>query len=76
MSLFSIKKEVKDEVDGEEPEKKPKLESNSVIKRQNKLMFQYRDELSKIPQPRKNLLPLLEYNDQEIPVGVESVRHR
>lgn len=69
---------VKDEVDGAPEEKKIKTETNSdstkgdksleaLMKKQNKLMYKYRDGLKTLT--RNQLAKLLEYNGQDDPVG-------
>ncbi|CAH1168782.1 unnamed protein product [Phyllotreta striolata] len=59
------------------PEKKLKTEDEvdgideNEYRKQNKIMFEYRDELAKIPH--KDLLILLEYNKQEVPTGKDTI---
>jgi hypothetical protein len=62
-----------DETDGPSPSKKTKSnKEDNAIKQQNKLIYKYRDQLKK--ELRKiELQELLEYNDQDIPVGDERV---
>lgn len=70
-----IKKE-EDEADGPSPPKKVKEDPNAEErKKQNKLMFKYRDSL-KNELSKKDMSALLEYNDQEIPVGEEVMLDR
>lgn len=59
--------------------KKPKLEDTvdgnpdeAIMKEQNKIMFRYRDKL-KNGLSKEELVELLQYNKQEIPVGSERV---
>lgn len=65
--LFRVKKEE----NGEEEEKKPKLDSQEVYIQQNKNIYLYRDFLKTLG--RKELHLLLEFNGQQIPVGIETV---
>ena len=72
------RKSTKDEVDGATPAKKIKSEKvdskeEAEMKKQNKVMFEYRDQLKSQLQ-KKDLQELLEYNDQDIPPGHEKVR--
>lgn len=71
---------VKDEVDGAPPEKKIKSEKKEIktetlsvdenlLKKQNKLMFKYRDQLKNLS--KKELTDLLVYNNQDDPVGTD-----
>jgi len=60
-----------DEADGPTPSKKVKSDKEDAIKKQNKLMYKYRDQLKKVL--KKDLQYLLEYNDQDIPSGEERV---
>lgn len=53
--------------------KKIKTEDEEAMRKQNKIMFKYRDELSKILK-KKQLSCLLEYNDQLLPEGESRVR--
>ncbi len=55
-----IKKEEKDEKQTEE------------IKKQNKILFKYRDQLESLS--KQDLQILLEFNDQQIPSGVSEVK--
>lgn len=69
-----IKKEPIDEIDGPSDAKKIKKEESSIektLKSQNKLLFGNRDKLKALP--KSGLTTLLEYNQQEIPSGVENV---
>lgn len=73
-------KVVKDEVDGQTPAKKIKSEEmtgeeDEAMKKQNKIMFKYRDQL-KERLKKKELQELLEYNDQEVPTGPEKMLDR
>jgi hypothetical protein len=53
--------------------KKPKVEDNSsIVKKQNQKMYRYRDLLKTLP--KKELVELLEENEQEVPPGTETVR--
>ena len=61
-----------DEADGPTPSKKIKSDKEDAIKKQNKLMYKYRDQLKKVLK-KKDLQYLLEYNDQDIPSGEEPV---
>jgi poly [ADP-ribose] polymerase len=61
-----------DEPDGPSPSKKMKSDKEDAIKKQNNLMYKYRDQLKKILK-KKDLQYLLEYNDQDIPSGEERV---
>lgn len=61
-----------DETDGPTPSKKMKSDKEDAIKKQNKLMYKYRDQLKKALK-KKDLQYLLEYNDQDIPPGEERV---
>lgn len=71
-------RKIKDEVDGAAPAKKIKSEKvgsdeENEMKKQNKIMFDYRDQL-KNQLKKKELQELLEYNGQEVPVGPEKVQ--
>lgn len=68
---MTVKKEESDELDSVEPPKKPKKEDGGIIRKQNEEIFRYRDQLKALP--KKNLQTLLEYNDQHVPAGTESV---
>lgn len=75
--VLPYRKTVKDDVDGPTPAKKVKTESLSkeeeeAMKKQNKIMFGYRDNL-KAQLKKKDLVRLLEYNDQGVPAGPEQV---
>jgi uncharacterized protein with gpF-like domain len=61
-----------DEADGPTPSKKIKSDKEDAIKKQNKIIYKYRDQLKKVLK-RKDLQYLLEYNDQDIPSGEERV---
>ena len=61
-----------DEADGPTPSKKIKSDKEDAIKKQNKLMYKYRDQLKNVLK-RKDLQYLLEYNDQDIPPGEDRV---
>lgn len=65
--IYSIKKEEPDE----EPAKKIKVESSSIVKEQNTKMYKYRDFLKTLP--KKELQQLLIKNKQEVPPGTENV---
>lgn len=72
-----IKKEPIDEIDGPSDAKKIKKEESSIektLKSQNKLLFGNRDKLKALP--KSGLTTLLEYNQQEIPSGVENMLDR
>lgn len=83
--LFIFRPKIKeektnDEADGAPSVKKIKKEEKSLpkdkdlqdlMKKQNKLMFKYRDELKKLT--RTQMSSLLEYNDQDDPVGADRV---
>ncbi|XP_065202113.1 poly [ADP-ribose] polymerase [Planococcus citri] len=73
MEPIKVKKEESD-VDGVEPPKKPKIESDNVMKQQNQMMFYYRDHLKLLQ--KKHLTALLEYNNQQVPAGTESMCDR
>jgi hypothetical protein len=62
-----------DEADGPSQSKKTKSsKEDAVVKVQSKLMYKYRDQLKK--QLRKSeMQDLLEFNDQDVPVGEERV---
>ena len=61
-----------DEADGPTPSKKMKSDKEDAIKEQNKLMYEYRDQLKK--EVRKQWLEhLLKHNDQHVPSGEERV---
>lgn len=62
---------VKKEENGEEDEKKPRLDGQEMYIKQNKQIYFYRDLLK--PLVRKELHLLLEYNGQQIPTGIDSV---
>lgn len=47
-------------------------EDDIIYKRQNKLMFKYRDQL-KNNLNKNELTELLAFNRQEVPVGIEEV---
>jgi len=61
-----------DEADGPTPSKKMKSNKEEAIKKQNKLMYKYRDQL-KEEVTKKWLEHLLKYNDQHVPSGEERV---
>ena len=61
-----------DEADGPTPSKKMKSDEEDAIKKQNKLMYKYRDQLKNVLK-KKDLQYLLEYNDQDIPSGEDRV---
>ncbi|PNF21175.1 Poly [ADP-ribose] polymerase [Cryptotermes secundus] len=63
-----------DETDGPSPSKKTKS-SNAAIREQSKIMYKYRDQLKKELR-KSDLQDLLEYNDQEVPVGEERMLDR
>ncbi|XP_047097726.1 LOW QUALITY PROTEIN: poly [ADP-ribose] polymerase [Schistocerca piceifrons] len=73
-----IKKEPTDQTDGPSEAKKIKKEDDQLekeLKAQNKIMFGYRDKLkNELKKPQ--LTQLLEYNDQEVPVGTEPMLDR
>ncbi|CAH0393176.1 unnamed protein product [Bemisia tabaci] len=76
---LKIKAEVKDEVDAEVPAKKikedPEVKGNlEAMKKQNKLIFAYRDNLKSLT--KKELTALLEHNEQGIPEGTERILDR
>ena len=78
MSVFRPVK-ADDEADsGVSPAKKSKQSAvdeekeKKEMKKQNELMFKYRDNLKDLS--KSELHDLLEYNDQEIPEGEERVR--
>lgn len=56
--------------------KKPKKEEPSpdeeAIKKQNDIMFKYRDKLKNLS--KRELQDLLEHNSQKLPEGIERVR--
>jgi hypothetical protein len=62
-----------DEADGPSPSKKTKpSKEDAAVKEQSKLMYKYRDQLKK--ELRKSeMQDLLEYNEQDVPVGEERV---
>lgn len=77
MKHFIYRKAVKDEVDGATPAKKiksEKVDQEDVegIKKQNKIMFLYRDQL-KEQLKKKELEALLLHNSQAVPAGQEQV---
>jgi hypothetical protein len=62
-----------DEADGPSPSKKTKSsKEDAAIKEQSKLMYKYRDQLKKELR-KSDLQDLLEFNDQDLPVGEERV---
>ncbi|XP_071539623.1 poly [ADP-ribose] polymerase 1 [Panulirus ornatus] len=61
-----VKRKGEDEPDS--APKKMKTEDEEAMRMQNKIMFKYRDELSKILK-KKQLSCILEYNDQLLPEG-------
>ncbi|GLH03003.1 Poly [ADP-ribose] polymerase [Gryllus bimaculatus] len=71
-----IKKEETDEADGPSEPKKAKEDPDvEKRKKQNKLMFKFRDNLKK-HLSKKELSLLLEHNNQEIPSGEERMLDR
>lgn len=66
-----MKKEESDDVDGTNPPKKPKIEDDNVMRKQNQSIYRYRDQLKALT--KKHLIALLEYNNQQIPSGIDSV---
>ncbi|KAK7863506.1 hypothetical protein R5R35_009060 [Gryllus longicercus] len=71
-----IKKEETDEADGPSEPKKAKEDPDAEKrKKQNKLMFKFRDNLKKHLN-KKELSLLLEHNNQEIPSGEERMLDR
>lgn len=62
---------VKKEENGEEEVKKPKLDGREVYKKQNQLLYKYRDTLK--PLNRNEYALIFEYNGQKVPVGDEVV---
>jgi hypothetical protein len=62
-----------DEADGPSPSKKTKSsKEDAAVKEQSKLIYKYRDQLKK--ELRKSeMQDLLEYNEQDVPVGEERV---
>ena len=78
-TLFYRKHKIEeDSVDGAGPSKKIKKEDDTEekekkeeIKKQNKIMYKYRDELEQLS--KQELKSLLEFNDQQIPPGKSEV---
>jgi len=66
------KEEPADEADGPSPSKKMKSDKEDAIKKQNKLMYKYRDQLKNVLK-KKDLQYLLGYNDQDMPSGDDRV---
>lgn len=66
------KEKCADEADGQTPSKKMKSDNEDKIKKQNKLIYKYRDQLKNVLK-KKDLQYLLEYNDQDIPSGEDRV---
>lgn len=80
MSLLQFRKRItgKDTVDGDSPSgpKKIKkdekdLQQTDEIKKQNRILYQYRDQLEILS--KHELQILLEFNDQQIPPGLSEV---
>ncbi|KAK7576565.1 hypothetical protein V9T40_012851 [Parthenolecanium corni] len=67
-------KPVKKEENGEEEVKKPKLDGREVYKKQNQLLYKYRDTLK--PLNRNEYALIFEYNGQKVPVGDEVMLDR
>ncbi len=63
-----------DKADGEPDAKKSKMDdaTKEKLKKQMKKMYYYRDMLEKLD--KKELVELLEYNDQEVPTGNDKVK--
>uniref|UniRef100_A0A7R8Z663 Poly [ADP-ribose] polymerase n=1 Tax=Timema douglasi TaxID=61478 RepID=A0A7R8Z663_TIMDO len=75
---ISVKVKKEDEVDGVAPEKKVKTEQSydeGKLKEQNKIMFKYRDNLKR-KLKKRDLVQLLEHNNQEVPSGEETMLDR
>jgi len=68
----SRKEKPADEADGPTPSKKMKSNKEDEIKKQNDLMYKYRDQLKK-DLTKKDLMFLLKYNYQDIPSGEDRV---
>ncbi|XP_039295821.1 poly [ADP-ribose] polymerase [Nilaparvata lugens] len=78
---IDVKKE--DAVDGEAPAKKAKVEkaeatvNEAELKKQSQLFFKNRDLIKMVSEEKKKFLQdLLEYNNQEIPAGVDRMLDR
>lgn len=67
----SSPKKVKQERGVQVEHKKENEAEKEEIKKQNKIMFKYRDELEKLSKQELQLL--LEFNDQDAPAGVSEV---
>jgi hypothetical protein len=73
VSHYCRKEKSTDETDGPSPSKKAKSnQEDAAIKDQSKLIYKYRDQLKKELR-KSDLQDLLEYNDQDVPVGEERV---
>ncbi|RZF40692.1 hypothetical protein LSTR_LSTR007983 [Laodelphax striatellus] len=78
---IDVKKE--DTVDGEAPAKKAKVEKTeatvdeAALKKQSQLLFKNRDLLKMVSEEKKRFLQdLLEFNNQQIPTGVDRMLDR